>query len=274
MRFDNFRTDDIPVFLRLAATENWVSAPWEFDFLLSRFPQGCFAARGNSGEYAGFVTSLRHERSGWIGNLIVEGTYRGQGIGESLFVSALEVLRADGVETVWLTASKSGQALYEKHGFRSVDTMVRWVGTGRHRHAGASSPGDMADLNSTIAGFDSRAWGDRRDSLLAATVGRGELLIEEAGFAVIQPCGGASQLGPFNALDSGTAERILDEALRKIQPASLLYLDSPASNRAALRLFNRRKLKISGTNLLMYAGVRPEYRPELLYGLATMGSCG
>jgi hypothetical protein len=129
-------------------------------------------------------------------------------------------------------------------------------------------------LNSTIAGIDSSAWGDRRDSLLAATVSRGELLTGEAGFAVIQPCGAARQLGPFTALESGMAERLLDAALRKIQPGSRLYLDSPASNRAALRLFNRRKLKISGTTQLMYAGIRPDYRSELLYGLATMGSCG
>jgi hypothetical protein len=175
------------------------------------------------------------------------------------------------VETFWLTASKSGQALYEKHGFKSIDTIIRWVGTGRQRHAAHD---DLDISNPSLSGIDCQAWGDRRDALLAATVGRGRLLLEESGFAVIQPCGNAKQFGPFTALDNATAERLFDAALRTVTLGSKIYLDSPASNRSALRMFNRRQLRISGSSELMYAGTRPDYRPELLYGLATMGSCG
>jgi ribosomal protein S18 acetylase RimI-like enzyme len=223
---------------------------------------------------AGFVTSLRHERSGWIGNLIVAGKYRGQGIGEKLFAGAFEALRSAGVETFWLTASKSGQALYEKYGFGSIDTIIRWVGIGRKRHSVPDHQVDSQITNASVSGIDCQAWGDRRDVLLAVTVARGRLLLAESGFAVIQPCGDAQQFGPFTALDSGAAERVFDTALRTIPLGSKIYLDAPASNRAALRMFNRRGLRISGTTELMYAGLRPDYRPDLLYGLATMGSCG
>ena len=44
---------------------------WEFEFLLEVFPQGCFCIRDDSGKGIAFVTSIRHGRSGWIGNLIV-----------------------------------------------------------------------------------------------------------------------------------------------------------------------------------------------------------
>jgi hypothetical protein len=33
-------------------------------------------------------------------------------------------------------------------------------------------------------------------------------------------------------------------------------------------------MRISGSNELMYAGVKPAYQSEYIYGLATMGSCG
>jgi hypothetical protein len=39
-------------------------------------------------------------------------------------------------------------------------------------------------------------------------------------------------------------------------------------------MFTDRQFAVSGTTELMYAGARPDYRPELIYGLATMGSCG
>ena len=56
--------------------------------------------------------------------------------------------------------------------------------------------------------------------------------------------------------------------------ADLVCLDAPASNRTGLLLFNRNRMRISGSNELMYAGVKPAYLPEYIYGLATMGSCG
>ena len=274
MKLDLFRPDDIVSFLHLATSENWVAESWEFEFLLANFPQGCFVARLETGDPVGYVTALRHDHSGWIGNLIVAGDVRGQGIGEQLFVRALDALRSDGVETIWLTASKDGQKLYEKHGFKRIDTILRWVGSGRHNNA----PHNMALSNGfqdmVVNDIDGLAWGDRRDALMSVTVNRGRILRNDAGFAVIQPCGDASQLGPFTALDSGTADRLLGEALWAVSAGSKLYLDSPVSNKAAQRMFTRNKLKIGGTTELMYVGRRPEYRPELLYGLATMGSCG
>ena len=274
MTIEPFCMDDIAPFLELAAAEGWVAEAWEFAFLLSEFPGGCFAARGDNGETAGFVTSLRHERSGWIGNLIVSAGYRGQGIGERLFVSALEALRSDGVETFWLTASRSGQALYEKYGFNEIDTIIRWVGTGRQRHSGHGPPNDGNSASSPVSGIDCQAWGDRRDVLLAETVGRGRLLLDESGFAVIQPCIDAQQIGPFSALDAGSAERLFDDAVNAVASGTNILVDAPASNRTAVRLFNRKKMRICGKNSLMYAGKAPDYRPEILYGLATMGSCG
>lgn len=274
MTLEPFDTDDIPHFLELAAAEGWVAERWELEFLLTEFSRGCFAARGDNGETAGFVTSLLHRQSGWIGNLVVAEHFRGRGIGGALFRKALEALRSAGAQTIWLTASKSGAPLYEKHGFAGIDTIVRWVGTGRQRHGGHDRPGARNGLSTPVGDIDCRAWGDRRDSLLTATAGRGRLLLDESGFAAIQPCGEALQFGPFAALDCGSAARLLDTALRSTPSGAKVYLDSPASNRAAMRMFNRRRMRMCGTTELMYAGRRPDYRPELIYGLATMGSCG
>lgn len=274
MNIEPFCTDEIAGFLRLAAVEQWVADPWEFEFLMSAFPQGCFIARTNKGETAGFVTSLRHERSGWIGNLIVEGKHRGSGIGEKLFTAALRALRTAGADTFWLTASKSGTPLYEKYGFSSIDTIIRWVGEGRQRHAPGNFQNDTGVLNSSGAAVDCQAWGDRRDALLTATVGRGRLLHDGSGFISLQSCGDSVQIGPFSAVDAGSAARLFENASRSVTLGTKVFVDAPISNRSALHLFNRKRMKIAGSNLLMYAGKKPQYRPELIYGLATMGSCG
>lgn len=274
MIIEPFRADDIEAFMKLAAAENWVAEPWEFTFLLAVFPAGCFCARNSAGNVMAFVTSLLHEKSGWIGNLIVAEEFRGQGLGDALFRKALEALHAAGVETCWLTASNSGKSLYEKYGFTSLDAVVRWSGTGHQRHSVHTRPMGRADSSTSVSSIDFQAWGDRRDELLAATVGRGRLLLEESGFMVIQPCGAAIQLGPFSALDSSSAEYLCDAALGSVPRETRVYIDAPLSNRSAVRLFSRRGMRITGSTELMYAGIKPIYQPEMLYGFATMGSCG
>lgn len=274
MTIEPFRTEDIASFLKLAATEQWVAEPWEFEFLLSAFAQGCFTARAENGEAIGFVTSLRHDRSGWIGNLIVSGEQRGKGIGEQLFRAALEALRSSGVRTYWLTASKAGMPLYEKHGFTGTDTIIRWIGEGRQQRGTGYDSNTPRSLHPPALDLDCQAWGDQRDALLAATVGRGHVQQHESGFISLQPCGDSVQIGPFSAMTADGAKQLFEEATRSIPLGTKILLDAPVSNRAALRLYNHKKMRIAGSTELMHAGTKPEYRPELIYALATMGSCG
>lgn len=274
MTVEPFRIGDIAAFLALAAAEKWVVEPWEFEFLLSEFPQGCFAARSENGETKGFVTSLRHENSGWIGNLIVSPEYRRCGIGARLFTGACKALQEHAAETIWLTASKKGAPLYEKHGFTSIDTVVRWVGTGSQRHAEACVTTSQEWLAGSSYNLDVHAWGDRRAALLDATARRGMLFQDDSSLLIRQPCGDSVQFGPFSAEDAESAARLFNAASRTVSLGMKYLVDVPASNRSALRLFNRRKMRIAGSNLLMYAGKKPAYQPELIYGLATMGSCG
>ncbi len=270
MIIEPFGTDDIASFLRLAAAEGWVAGEWEFDFLLSNFPQGCFIARDDSGAAAGFVTSLLHERSGWIGNLIVAEQFRGGGIGNGLFKKAVGALRLAGAQTIWLTASKSGVHLYEKYGFIQIDTINRWVGTGRGRHGNNCNK----ELARAVHDLDAHAWGDRRMALLEVTASRGTVWKNESGFIVLQPYDASVHCGPFSAVDSGSAELLFDAAITSVPSGIKILADVPASNRSASRFFRRRNMAVAGSNALMYAGRKPDYRPELLYGLATMGSCG
>ena len=274
MMIEQFCPDDITPFLKLAAAEGWVAEPWEFEFLLAEFSEGCFTARADGGETCGFVTSLRHDSSGWVGNLIVAPAYRGKGVGGALFRRAMAALAKAGAETIWLTASKAGMPLYQKQGFKRIDTVIRWSGSGRGRQAAddAVAAGEGEEL--LLDDIDSQGWGDRRSSLLAVIADRGRLLRQDLGLVVVQSCGEDSQLGPFSAPGYGTAATLLKDALCTIPYGTKVCLDAPASNRSAAQLFSRNKMSITGSNELMYAGVKPAYQPQYIYALATMGSCG
>lgn len=266
----------IPRFLELSGQEGWVSDPWELEFLLSTSARGCFCAVEESGAAIGFVTSIRHTRSGWIGNLIVAERYRGRGVGNMLFQRALQELCAMGARTVWLTASAMGKKLYERQGFRRIDSIQRWCSSPPRTRLIRPGSRERSERTSRAArtSLDCLGWGDRRSALLKATVERGEVMELNRGFVAIQPVGDGILLGPFAARDAATAGRLLEQALTTALPGKKIYLDTPVTNRLARRLLTVKNLDVIGCTELMYVGMRPDYRPEHIYGLATMGSCG
>ena len=270
MKIKPFHKAEIEQFLDLAATERWVTDPYELDFLLTAFPDGCFCMQDETGAAVGFVSSFRHDRGGWIGNLVVRPDCRGAGIGKALFTQALTALQNAGAATIWLTASAMGRPLYEKQGFKSIDHIIRWAGTtpGTVDAAGSDGPGRFDES------LDSLCWGDRREFLLEWVTGRGTVVAEASAGVVLQPAGDAMQIGPWAALDSDAAERVITTALAAVAGGTKVLCDAPAANSACAALLRALGFARQSETHLMFAGSKPNYRPEYLYALATTGSSG
>lgn len=119
--------------------------------------------------------------------------------------------------------------------------------------------------------IDYLGWGDSRNELLSYAAGGGTAIGEDRGFLMVQRLGNGQQIGPFGALDSSVAERLLEQALTTEER---MLLDAPASNRSIGRLLTSRGFTVSNEVALMYAGRPPAYHPECIYGFASMGSMG
>jgi len=268
MHIDQFRHNDIASFLELAAGEGWICDPWELTFLLKAFPHGCFVAREGN-DAAAFITAIKYDRSGWIGNLIVRADLRGDGIGTSLMKLALGALLQAGTETIWLTASTEGKPIYERLGFTKLDWIRRWVGEG---------VGEAAYVTRVcpeeIHALDLAGWGDRRDQLIDTLLANSRVVANRQGFIVLQQSGEAVQLGPWGYIGTEGSAELLDGALARIGRAVRTFLDVPVSNVAAASLLLARGFLVKGSSELMYLGERPAYCPEKIYALASMGSMG
>ena len=70
------------------------------------------------------------------------------------------------------------------------------------------------------------------------------------------------------------AERLLGRIVRNRTGSGVVFLDSPEKNPAARRLLQAHGFTEHGGTLLMYRGIAPQYRPEFIYSLASMGSYG
>lgn len=262
-----FLHSDISSFLELAQDEGWISGRWEFEFLLRSFPQGCFVWR-EGGEALGFLSSVKHGKSGWIGNLLVRPEARRHGIGRALMERAVSALLKSGVETIWLTASEEGAGLYHKLGFAVIDSVQRWTGCAALNDAACPDPLDLE----SVRAVDRVGWGDRRESLLEVTCSRGRLHASSGGFICGQQWDDALQIGPWGCLIHSQAAQLMDQLL--VAGEGKVFLDVPAGNFSANDLLLRRGFAVKGGALLMYLGHHPLYQPGNIFALASMGSMG
>ena len=266
-----FLDSDIPRFLALAEREGWICEPEEFTFLLRTFPEGCFVDR-QRGESVAFITAIKYDNSAWIGNLIVDEKLRGQGIGSRLMRTALSALHNAGAKTIWLTASELGAPIYSGLGFTVMDTIQRWRGYGTIRPALATAVSDITFEK--LAEIDRRGWGDNRVTLLCEAFQTGTYRMKSNGFIVSHRSPNGIQLGPWGALQPGTAESLFHSVLSVNPEGEGIFLDLPEANHHAAGLLESAGFMVTGTTLLMVHGTTPEYRPEFIYAMASMGSIG
>lgn len=254
-------------FFQQALLEHWITSNDEIDFLCSSYPSGCLTAL-NGTEPAGFITTIRYSRSGWIGNLLVLPAYRRLGIGRALMEQVIATLEKDGCETLWLTASADGAPLYRSLGFREIDSVSRWQGVAQ-LPAGRLG---KADADALIV-QDSLAWGDTRTALFAKAPGERWYVAGDSGFLLAAPMAKGMQIGPWDAADSVAAVKLFNK-VRAFEGGRRCFLDVPDSNRAAAGILTRTGFSRCGSTLLMYRGRRPDYDGKQIYALASLGSYG
>lgn len=261
---------DWPEFYALAAREGWKVPLFErrlfensWSGFVQVFEEGCFG---------GLVTAVAYEKSGWIGNLIVPRELRGQGIGGRLFRAALSDLEECGLRSCWLTASASGQPLYEKAGFVVVDQVERWVR--KQGLGGGPSGGVKTTAVEALFAADRLAWGENRQSLLSRVSSDGRVFACEDSLALLQRGADMQILGPwYSETHCPRANRqLLLQLLTAADPAIEVVVDILLSS--SLRpLLAATGFRPVGCNRLMRKG-RERIDLKTLVSLASLGSLG
>ena len=172
------------------------------------------------------------ETFGWLGNVVVDASFRGRGVARALLRAALEDVGA--ANAAWLDASDMGMPLYEKAGFEPRSRVVEWRATVRadfvvgeedaprdrdtfssrreeedekreKNDAFDAFGGDVdvssADVFGALARLDASVFGADREALLRAWLASAPAgacsLDERAGYALAHKRGNATYLGPW-----------------------------------------------------------------------------
>ena len=117
--------DDLSQALALSSSEGWNQTEKDWRLLIENPLNTCIAADYED-RIIGTATVLNHNgKVAWIGMVIVDKAFRGQGIGKLLMTTIIEKLR--NFESLKLDATPAGLPLYRKLGFAEeymIDRML------------------------------------------------------------------------------------------------------------------------------------------------------
>jgi len=261
--------EDIPAAVLLKDAAGWNQTALDWERFVSASPEGCFAAEFEGRLIGTSATITYEDRLAWIGMVIVDGQFRGQGIGTALLQRAIAYLDARKIPSVKLDATPQGKLLYQKFGFASEYEIERWnleraageVAAAETSHADLS---DILSLDRAIFGADRgsvlRSMANAAPEFVMSKVRKGKI----AGYEFGRRGSLADQLGPWMAQDEEVAANLLDEFLRR-SGWERVFVDCVRANPWAIRLVQARGFQFSRPLTRMFRGKNDSAgKPELL----------
>lgn len=212
---------DIDAGLRLCRAAGWNQIRQDWALYLAQNPGGAGCLVQNGHVVGTEVTVNFQGRFAWIGMVLVDPTFRRQGLGTRLLQMAMEHL-AD-CETIKLDATPAGREVYLPLGFRDEYGLMRMemvVGAGFAAPAVDVAPLGERDLPAVLE-FDAEVFGADRSRILrtylAEAPGLAHVCREDG--AVQGYCFGRNghtydQVGPIVATRHEVAQALLSTALQ------------------------------------------------------------
>ncbi|MEO6188885.1 MAG: GNAT family N-acetyltransferase [Ginsengibacter sp.] len=221
--FRTMRRDDIKSGLALCRIAGWNQLSRDWEIFLKLSPGGCIVALEDD-KVIGTVTTLRYQQFfSWIGMVLVDPAYRGQGAGMGLLKEALRVLENE--ETIKLDATPAGREIYLKLDFEDEYELSRMVAT-KPSKAFKSARVKLIEKENikVISNFDKKIFGaDRKQLLTWMRKGAPEyaFMIEDRdevqGYCMARHGYHFTHIGPVVAKNMSVARMLISSVLSSVE---------------------------------------------------------
>ena len=265
--------EDIPEAMRLKEAAGWNQTAADWARFLSATPEGCFVAEYHGDVIGTSATIIYEGRFAWIGMVIVDEQYRGQGIGTTLLEHIIRFLDLQRVPTMKLDATPQGRPLYEKFGFISEYDIERWM-LNRTVKENALENGPVSIEE--ILRIDRDIFGANRSGLLYSLAQEAPHLAlldqqegKNTGYSFGRLGSRADHMGPWVARDEDVAERLLNLFLIR-SSRELIFIDCLRLNPWAVPLVKARGFELSRPLTRMFRGTN-RYAGQIELLCASLG---
>ncbi len=260
-----------------ALKEGWNSGPHDADVFYQTDPNGFCGFFYNQKLIAGGSIVSYNKEFGFMGLFIVHPDYRGHGIGRKLWYQRRDLLlnRLNNGASIGMDGVVAMQPFYQKGGFEIAFKDERYENTGVKLEVDKNiSPIQSEDLNAVLA-FDQQCFGFPRPAFMRSWLNlpenRAFKYVENGqlkGFAVVRKANVGYKTGPLFAENAEVAEALYRACLNSVE-GSLLYLDIPVINHAAVDLVKKYNAKYVFECARMYYGPAPDIDINKVFGITT-----
>ncbi|MGE0240264.1 MAG: GNAT family N-acetyltransferase [Parvibaculaceae bacterium] len=210
--------DDIADAVALSTEAGWNQVAADWAMMLA---QGKAFGIRDGGRLVASGLALPHPpHFGWLSMVLVTGTHRHRGLATALLKHLLAYLDERRLIPM-LDATAPGRAIYLPLGFKDVEPISRWRGSGTG--SGPSPAAEAVNIDS-----DRAAFGADRSAILRNLLARPLAFAHadaEGAFLLTRMGRTATQIGPIVAASAGQAVRLLEHAI--ISLAGPLLIDVP-----------------------------------------------
>lgn len=270
-----FRPDFITPFVDEALKEERLIDEFELRQCVARFPTSSFALLVD-GRLAGGVTTYTHEKTAWIGNLLVFKEHRKNGYAKRLFETALKSV-AD-KKSIYINANPLLKKFYRSYGFKECIEIIRLKSQKEALNKNFTSFGETEQKNLTQVALklDHEFFKEDRSVLLSEDmVSKSSIhFATPNGFLHSRMVGGAAFAGPFEVRSGAylDAERMFREFLH-FRGMKEIFVDAPKINEALSFFIGYGFEEVSRT-MQMVKGEDLMIEYENIYSFAYAGACG
>jgi GNAT superfamily N-acetyltransferase len=264
MQLRTMSEQDIPAGMRLKEIAGWNQTASDWKSFLKASPAGCFVAEVD-GIVRGTAATISYEHKfAWVGMVLVDPEFRGQGIGTRLLEKTIAYLDATKIPAIKLDATPQGRPIYEKLGFTPEYEIARLILKRPPKIPDALAVSESVSVDSNqlraIVAADEEIFGASRSDLLCSLHQNApDLTVAEwrngnlHGYAFGRHGSFADQQGPWMAMDSQAARRLLETFLRRCSGETLV-VDCLQANQMARELVRAHGFSYSRSLTRMYRG--------------------
>ena len=221
----------------------------------------CFPLKVEIGDtIVGIGAAIIHRKTSWLGHIIVDASYRNQGIGTAITKKLMDLVLGKGYKTILLIATVLGAPVYKKLGFEKEGEYI-FLRDGRvpDYHSHVAIPFDQR-YQRTIIEMDNLISGETRTNLFEPHYNKAMLIVENNELkAFYMPTLGEG------LIEASTTNAGL-ELMRIKYSKDITYAAIPEQNKAGLSFLSANGFKDYRRGIRMCYGKNIAWQPENIYG--------
>ncbi len=259
----NSAANEMPFVIQFASMDDRTMGLNDADVFYRFDPHGFFIAVDGD-TIAGTISAVTYDDSfGFIGLHLVMPKYLNSIMEDKLLETAIQKL---GDRTIGINCPEARTQYYARYGFKASHKIITYEGTAADINCSMENivspfmhPFDMLlEFNKKYFPYETKglmqAWMPQAGSMLLAK----KIDKEYKGCGLFLPCTNGYKIAPLVCADSGTAEELFTALVYHMNGGLRFTVDLPESNKDAVALAEKMKLKKIKENVRMYNKVEPE----------------